>query len=195
MGLTRHIRIFWLAGALVALIASACVPAPAGPASLPGSSGSTGTGPSGTPIDDADNQAPTVGQPAPNFRLATEDGKTIELSSLRGRVVVVNFWATWCAPCKVEMPQLQALYDDYRRTGLELIGVNMQEPAEEVVRFRRSLAIAFPTALDLDGTVARRYLIRGLPTTFLIDRAGIIREINVGIVTRQVLEEKLAKLS
>jgi DsbE subfamily thiol:disulfide oxidoreductase len=169
--------------ALIALIAGCRPP------QTDGGWGSAGAGGS----ESGDNVAPAVGRPAPTFRLPTVDGAAIALDDLRGRPVVLNFWATWCGPCKAEMPELQALADR-RAGGVSVVGVDMQESAEEVAPFLASLGITFPIVLDRDGTVTRRYLVRGVPTTFLIDGEGIVRDINVGPVTRDLLEEKLAGL-
>ncbi len=135
----------------------------------------------------------TEGGPAPGFKLATFDGHEISLEDLRGKAVVLNFWATWCGPCRTEMPDLQAFYDDHRPQGLELIGVNIQESAEDVTQYRQMLGISFPTVLDSDGSVTREYLVRGVPSTFFIDPQGTIRQVQIGPLNRKGLNEKLAR--
>lgn len=146
------------------------------------------------PATQSNSAAPEVGQPAPDFALDTPAGETVRLSELQGKPVVLNFWATWCGPCRAEMPELQALQDDRGPKGLQVIAVDIQESPEAVQEFRQSLGINFPTPIDADGAVTRNYLVRGVPTTLIIDREGIIRHINVGPVTRRALEEKLAAL-
>ena len=152
-------------------------------------------GPGGAGAAPAATAAPEIGKPAPNFVLTATDGQPVELARLRGRPVIVNFWATWCAPCRAEMPELQDFYDDQHPKGLEIIAVDIQESAEQVIAYRQMLGINFPTVLDNDGTVTRQYLVRGVPTTFLIDAQGTIRDINIGPVNRKLLNEKLAKIA
>ena len=98
----------------------------------------------------------------------------VSLSELRGKVVFLNFWATWCGPCRDEMPSIEALHTKYKDKGLEVLGVNSGERAEEVLAFMRSYNLSFPTVLDRDGTVGRAYGIQAIPTTYLIDREGNI---------------------
>lgn len=173
-----------LGACLLAATLAACTP-PAGPDGVAGGA---------EPIA-GDTTGATVGQPAPNFSLTTPEGETVELARLRGAPVVLNFWATWCGPCRAEMPELQAIYEDRRPRGLHVIGVDIQDSAEAVTAFRRSLGITFPTPLDSDGAVTRRYLVRGVPTTIVIDSDGIVRDIHVGPINRRALDQKLAQVS
>ncbi len=122
-----------------------------------------------------------------------EPGRTIGPDDFPGQVVVISVWGSWCGPCRTEMPDLQAFYDDHRPQGLELIGVNIQESAEDVTRYRQMLGISFPTVLDSDGAVTREYLVRGVPSTFFIDPQGTIRQVQIGPINRKGLNEKLAR--
>lgn len=110
--------------------------------------------------------------PAPAFALPTPDGRTIDLAGLRGKVVLLNFWATWCPPCREEMPSMERLHQEFKDQGLVVLAVNVQESPKRVVLFMRGFQLSFPTVLDADTTVTARYQVRGLPATFLIDRQG-----------------------
>jgi cytochrome c biogenesis protein CcmG, thiol:disulfide interchange protein DsbE len=126
--------------------------------------------------------SPQEGFLAPDFRLETIDDGAVTLSTLRGRVVVVNLWASWCPPCRAEMPALQAVYEDFEAQGLAVLGVNMtyQDSEAEAASFAAKLGLTFPIALDYSGEIAGSYRMRALPTTFFIDERGIIRQVLVG---------------
>jgi len=113
------------------------------------------------------------GAPAPDFALATPDGKQhLSLASLRGKVVLLNFWATWCPPCREEMPSIERLHQEFRNQGLAVVAVDLQESPKQVARFMRDFRLNFPAVLDAEGKVAAQYQVRALPATFLVDRAG-----------------------
>ncbi len=134
--------------------------------------------------------APAVGHPAPDIALATADGQTLRLSDLRGMPVVLNFWATWCAPCRTELPELQAA--GRRLAGqVAIVGVDQGEPVEDVRALASQIGLTFPIPLDDQGQVGRLYGVRGLPTTFFVDRGGIIRQIQIGPVTEATLAQLL----
>jgi peroxiredoxin len=135
-----------------------------------------------------------VGQPAPEFALTSVDGGTVRLSEHRGRVVLLNFWATWCAPCRAEMPDLQRTYQAYRDRGFEVLAIDVQEAASDVQPFLAELSLTFPALLDQDAAVSRLYLARGLPSSFLVDRQGTVRYVRVGTLAPGVLEDELKKL-
>ncbi|MDR0447382.1 MAG: TlpA family protein disulfide reductase [Treponema sp.] len=96
------------------------------------------------------------------------------LSDLKGKVVFLNFWATWCGPCRTEMPSMESLYNKYKDKGLEILAVNCRETEPEVIAFMRNNNLSFPAALDIDGRVSTSYGIQAIPTTFLVDREGSI---------------------
>ena len=102
------------------------------------------------------------------------EGETQRLSDLKGKVVFLNFWATWCGPCRNEMPSMESLYNRYRDRGLEILAVNCQENESDVTAFMRNNRLSFPTALDTDGKISGSYGIQAIPTTFLVDREGNI---------------------
>jgi cytochrome c biogenesis protein CcmG, thiol:disulfide interchange protein DsbE len=119
---------------------------------------------------------------APDFTLETTDGEQITLSSLRGRPVVLNFWASWCPPCKAEMPALQRVYQGYQDKGLVVLGVDgtYQDDPQEALNFLKSKGLSFPVVFDDQGQVASLYAVHSLPTTFFIDSQGMIQEVIVG---------------
>ena len=117
---------------------------------------------------------------APDFTLRTTLGPNLRLQEQRGKVVLVNFWATWCGPCKQEMPELNKLYDKYRASGFVLLGVNVDDNARHASEVAAKLGIRFPVLLDTDKTVSRLYGLSTMPTTVLIDRDGRVRHVHSG---------------
>jgi len=138
------------------------------------------------PVDSAPRDevppSPRQGFSAPDFTADLLDGGRVILSELRGQAVVLNVWATWCPPCKAEMPALEKVYNDFKEQGLVLIGLNLtsQDSEKDVIDFVQEFGLSFPVALDRDGAVQRKYKISGYPTTFFIDREGIIQSVVVG---------------
>jgi len=126
--------------------------------------------------------SPRQGFSAPDFSVDLLNGGQITLSGLRGQPVVLNVWATWCPPCRQEMPALEKVYNDFKEQGLVLIGMNLtsQDSEKTVAAFVQEFGLSFPIALDRDGTVQKKYKISGYPTTFFIDREGTIRSVVVG---------------
>lgn len=120
------------------------------------------------------------GELAPDFLLAGLDGGEVRLSNLRGSPVVLNFWATWCRPCRKEIPQFVEANDRFRDDGLVIVGVNMQEGKSIAREFADDYGMDFPIAIDVDGEVGDAYRLLGLPVTFFIDRNGIIRSVFTG---------------
>ncbi len=119
---------------------------------------------------------PMVGGPAPEIVLKDLQGKEVRLSDFRGKVVLLNFWATWCKPCKEEMPAMQASYDKLRDQGFVVLAVNELEDLDKVAEHIRSHGHTFLVVMDHDNWVANRYGVVGLPASFLIDQQGIVRE-------------------
>lgn len=125
--------------------------------------------------------APEVGHPAPDFTLSTLTGDEISLAELRGKPVILNFWATWCPPCRREMPALEVIWQEYGRGGVMILGVDQGESPATVSEYvRQNVGVTFPLLLDRRQDVGDLYLVRSLPTTFFIDAQGIIQEIRVG---------------
>jgi thiol-disulfide isomerase/thioredoxin len=120
------------------------------------------------------------GSPAPPITLPLLDGGDADLARQRGNVVLLNFWATWCVPCRTEMPALQRLADGLWGERFVLFTVDLQEDAAAIEPFRRELGLGLPVLLDRDGEVTRSYGVRALPATFLIDQRGVLRQQRLG---------------
>ncbi len=140
-----------------------------------------------------ENSQPVINSTAPDFRLKTIQGKNIQLSQLRGSAVLINFWATWCQPCRLEMPSIQDQYVQYK-SELIVLAVNLSEPLDVVIEFVNSLDISFDVLLDPDGSIPELYNVRGYPTSFFIDSKGIIRIIHIGYMTESQLENYLSQV-
>jgi cytochrome c biogenesis protein CcmG/thiol:disulfide interchange protein DsbE len=123
--------------------------------------------------------SPITGSSAPNFELLSISGEKVQLTQFLGKPVIVNFWASWCIPCKNEMPILEDMFEK-RTPGIILLGINYEEPRELVRNFISELKISFPVLLDPDGKVSDQYYLRGYPTTYFIDSEGVLRAIHVG---------------
>jgi peroxiredoxin len=125
---------------------------------------------------------PQTGFAAPDFTLQTMSGQSMTLSKLRGKVVLVNVWASWCAPCRAEMPAIENVYQQYRDSGFVTLAVNatFQDSEVDAAAFAQRLGLTFPILLDTKGTVTQLYQVRALPTSFFIGRDGKIREVVFG---------------
>jgi peroxiredoxin len=141
------------------------------------------------------NAQPAKEQKAPNFSLKTENGKLIELSKLKGKAVVVNFWATWCGPCRAEIPDFIKVYNTYKSKGLEIIGISLDEDGWTKVKpFIDKNNMNYPVVLG-DMKVVRDYgNPEAIPTTFFIDKKGNIIDQQVGMLTKKMLEQRIQKL-
>jgi peroxiredoxin len=123
-----------------------------------------------------------IGAPAPDFTLSTPAGESIRLSDLRGQAVLINLWATWCPPCRQEMPAIQRIYRDYRDQGFVVLAVNTtsQDDPFNIAPFVERYGLTFPVLLDETGEVSAAYNLRSLPTSYFIARDGTIRDVVVG---------------
>jgi peroxiredoxin len=145
-------------------------------------------------LDDS-TSLPERGFAAPDFTLETPDGQTMALSKLQGQVVLINFWATWCPPCRAEMPAIQEVYEQYRDQGFIVLAVDLMETDAQVTTFAGQLELTFPILMDRDGKVSDRYRVRSIPTTFFLDRSGVIQDIVIGgPMPRAVIESKVTAL-
>jgi peroxiredoxin len=135
-----------------------------------------------TNITSAAPPSPQIGFTAPDFTLETLDGKSITLSDLRGQVVLINLWASWCPPCRAEMPAIDAVYRKYRDAGFVVLAVNTtyQDTESDARAFVQKLGLTFPILFDRDGATSRRYNLQGLPTSYFVGRDGVIRDIVIG---------------
>lgn len=141
--------------------------------------------------------SPRTGFAAPDFELTTQTGESVRLSDLRGKPVLINIWASWCEPCKAEMPAIQAIYEEYQPGGLVVLAVNstIQDDPQRALAFVQDYNLTFPVPLDADGNVTRAYLVNALPTTFFVDTNGIVREVVIGgPMTEASLRARVEKL-
>ena len=138
--------------------------------------------------------APVVGGRAPEFEAAGIDGGRFLMSETRGRVVLLNFWATWCEPCQAEMPLLESRYEGESPSGMLVVGINMNETATVVRSYRDALGLTFPIVLDPGGQVEALYRLRGYPTTFFVDEAGVIRFVHIGGLDAETLDGHLDEM-
>ncbi len=136
-----------------------------------------------------------VGEPAPDFKLENLDGQSVSLSDLRGKPVLLNFWTTWCDPCRAEMPYLQQVYEEWSGKGLVVLAINIGESPSEVKRFLQTYNLSLPVLLDTKEATARKYNITGIPTSFFIDKDGIIQVKIIGAFpSKTVIERNLNKI-
>ena len=119
---------------------------------------------------------------APDFTLKSNGGKNIKLSELRGQVVMVNFWATWCAPCEEELPVFNRLYEKYRLMGLEILGVSIDKSPSAAAEFGRRLGLNFPILFDPSGSLSEKYRITSMPSTAVVAKDGTIRYVHRGFL-------------
>ena len=137
-----------------------------------------------TPATSADSPAVKIGTrigfTAPDFTLPTTDNKEFKLSDYRGKPVILNFWASWCGPCRYEVPAFKSFYDKYKDEGVSIIAVNTQDNPDSALAYAKSDGLKFTVPVDPQGKVSGLYNVRGLPTTYFIDENGIITSIKIG---------------
>jgi peroxiredoxin len=168
--------------ALLALVLAACSSTPNAAAPATGSPGSA---------------APAPGAPAPPLVLPTLDGSTtVRLDELRGKVVLVNFWASWCEPCTREMPQFERWHEQYKDAGLVVLGVNTlyQNDRAAVEQFLHDNNITYPIVVDEDGDTTHRWLVPQLPRSYVVDRDGTVRFVKIGEFTERDFSEQVLPL-
>jgi peroxiredoxin len=137
----------------------------------------------------------SIGDEAPNFILNDLNGEKIELESLRGQGVFLNFWGTYCPPCEKEMPYMESQYQVYKDQGIEIVAVNVDEPELSVKKFvERVGGLSFPVVIDRGGNVLDAYNVSPLPTTFLIDKNGVITEVITGGMTEDHIADYLESI-
>lgn len=161
---------------------------------LVGDEGATDATPSlgETSLLDAYTGPAREGRPAPDFTLLDPDGQSVSLSDWRGRPVLINFWASWCGPCEVEMPDIQAAYEAHAGQDLVVLAIAVDDSAENVRRFFEKHGLTFQPLLD-DGQVSRAYQVFGLPTSFFVSADGEVVAVHTGVLTESKIEEYLAR--
>lgn len=146
-----------------------------------------------TSSDEGLREAPEVGALAPSFTLANTYGNNVTLEDYRGQVVLINFWATWCPPCRQEMP---SIHDRYQQYGGDLVvlAVDYAEPAEQVAAFQEQLGLTFDVLLDSQGKVSDQYRIQGYPTSVFVNEFGVIEIVHIGLMTDNQMDDYLADM-
>lgn len=140
---------------------------------------------------------PRRGEKAPDFSLVTLTGERLALSDLKGKKVLLNFWATWCPPCRAEMPDMQKLYEDMGQDEMEIVAVNLTQSElklENVDRFVQEYGLTFPVLLDEKSEVAQQYLAITIPTSYVIDSEGIIRQKKIGPMSYEWMKDVLQSI-
>jgi peroxiredoxin len=122
----------------------------------------------------------TLGNEAPNFTLKSNSGKNLRLSEQRGDVVLINFWASWCGPCRQEMPELEAIYKKYQSLGFTIYGINIDKERESADKVLNSEKLTFPILFDTENTISELYQVDAMPSTVIVDRSGTVRFLHRG---------------
>ncbi|ASS76264.1 hypothetical protein CIG75_15815 [Tumebacillus algifaecis] len=177
-----------LGGAVIALLAVA--------AYLSNQQGSTGEESKETENKAGDvAEMPVVGYRAPAFELQTFDGQTVKLSDLKGKPVVLNFWASWCGPCRDEMPDLETVHKQYG-DRVQFYGINLtsQDNLDKAKAFMKEMGVSFPSLMDADEKTAKAYRTFSIPMTYGIDQNGIVSEIHKGQINKVVMDGMLQRL-
>ena len=150
--------------------------------------------PAATPAGNSDLPvAPEKGALAPDFTLQGLNGDQVNLNDFRGKDVLINFWATWCGPCRIEMPTIQARFEQHN-PNLAVLAVDFDEPAPQVQAFVDELGLTFDVLLDPGGEIQKLYQVRGYPTSVFVDQDGVVQIVHIGIVTESQLDGYLSDL-
>lgn len=151
------------------------------------SAGATAAG--GTPAP-----APIVGSPAPDFNLQNIAGQATALSALKGKPMLINFWATWCGPCRIEMPAIETAYQQHKAEGFTVLAVDADEPLADVVAYVNALGLSFEVLMDPGLVVNDLYRVRAYPTSYFVDRNGVVAVLQIGSMTESQLQKNLEKI-
>jgi cytochrome c biogenesis protein CcmG, thiol:disulfide interchange protein DsbE len=137
-----------------------------------------------------------AGEPAPGFALSTPAGEVIDLARLRGSVVYVDFWASWCAPCRRSFPWMNGLHERYRNQGLAIVGINVDKRRADADKFLRDVPANFPIVFDANGATPSAFNVKGMPTSYLIDRGGVVVAVEEGFRDdrKASIEERIREL-
>jgi cytochrome c biogenesis protein CcmG/thiol:disulfide interchange protein DsbE len=140
----------------------------------------------------ATGAAPTVGPPAPDFQATTVDGKTVKLSDFKGKPVWLTFGASWCQPCRAENPDIKAVYEKAKASGLEVLAVFISEDSAAVKDYADRIGLSYDKVADPDTTIASQYRILGIPSHFFIDSAGVLQQMKIGSLDQAGMEQAIA---
>ena len=137
-----------------------------------------------------------LGQPAPDFTLPGLDGQMVSLADYRGKVVLLNIWASWCPPCLVSLPKLEEMRQEFPASDFQVVAVNLDRDQAKALRFLSKHPVGYPSAADPEGTLPAQFEVETMPTSFLIDRQGVIRHVHRGFVRDDVddLRRRIQKL-
>lgn len=149
----------------------------------------------GKMLDEAPAQPPGIAQVAPDFAYTLPDGTTQKLSDLRGKKVLLNFWATWCGPCQVEMPEMQYASKVYEKEDLVILAINRSETPETIRPFAAKFGITFPIVVNSNNDIGEAYGVRGLPTSYFINSDGTVNYIQIGVVSTELIETRLEEMN
>ncbi len=136
-----------------------------------------------------------IGKPAPEFKLSLFQGGEVDLAEYRGKPIVINFWASWCVPCRQEAPILEGLWRSYREMDVQFIGVDIQDSEADSLRYLREFGITYPNGLDADGRITVDYGVIGIPVTFFINRQGVVERRWVGAVSETRMTQWVRELA
>lgn len=142
----------------------------------------------------AQGGGPIQSGPAPDFSLTTFDGQTVTLSELRGQVVIVNFWASWCPPCREEAAYLEATWRKYKGQGVVFVGVDYVDAKPNALAYLNEFDITYPNGQDIGQKIATAYRIKGVPETFYVDKTGQVRGVHIGPLDSPSLDDKIDEL-
>lgn len=145
-------------------------------------------------LEEGKTRTVKIGQPPPTFVLRSPDGEPVRLNDYIGHPLLINFWATWCPPCRLEMPVLEKAYQDHKDEGFVVLGVDLQEEPDKVKAYLQEMGLTFPVALDRSGAVASAYRVQGIPNSVFVDRNGVVTDIHRGALTEGTLQGYLEKI-
>ena len=135
-----------------------------------------------------------IGKPAPEFKLSLFEGGMVDLADYRGKPIVINFWASWCGPCRIEAPILEGLWRSYREQDVQFIGVDIQDAEADGLKYLSEFGITYPNGLDADGRITVDYGVIGIPVTFFINRKGVVERRWVGAVSETRMTQWVQEL-
>ncbi|MCZ8513698.1 TlpA disulfide reductase family protein [Paenibacillus filicis] len=139
----------------------------------------------------------SLGNKAPDFELQSLEGKKVKLSDYRGKKILVNFWATWCPPCRVEMPEIEKFYEEFKSKDVVVLAINLtqtEKSADDVPKFVHDYGLTFPVALDEKGNVIENYKVVAYPTSYIIDSQGIIQDKYQGAINYDIMKKSFSKI-